>query len=72
MEAVVGEAPAREPEPGGQHDVVPFLPLDMGQALMDTQAAPYLFSPWTGFLVLAGYTAAVLAVALVLLVRRDA
>lgn len=55
-----------------QHDVGRFLPLQMGRALMDPHPGPYLFAPWTGLVVLVGYTLAVLAVAAVLLVRRDA
>jgi hypothetical protein len=35
-------------------------------------ASPYAFAPWPGFGILCGYTALVLALATVLLVRRDA
>ena len=55
-----------------QHDVMRFLPLTMGRVLMDPHPGPFVFAPWTGFLVLVGYTVAILAVAVVLLVRRDA
>lgn len=33
---------------------------------------PDAFGPWTGFLILCGYTALILAISAVLLVRRDA
>ena len=55
-----------------QHDIVRFLPLEMGQAFVQPRPLAHAFAPWTGFVVLAGYTVAVLAAALVLLVRRDA
>ena len=55
-----------------QNDAGRFMPLQMGRALMDPRPGPHLFAPWTGFFVLVGYTAAVLGVAVVLLVRRDA
>jgi ABC-2 type transport system permease protein len=57
---------------GLQHAISRFLPLQMGQALMQTRPLAHAFGPWTGFAVLVGYAAAVLAVALALLVRRDA
>jgi ABC-2 type transport system permease protein len=55
-----------------QHDIVRFLPLQMGEALMQPHPLQNAFTPWTGFFVLVAYTAAVLACALALLVRRDA
>lgn len=55
-----------------QHAITRFLPLVMGQNLMNAHVGPYQFSPWTGLLVLVGYTVAVLGAATVALVRRDA
>ena len=56
-----------------QNDITRFLPATMGRVLMSgAHHEQHVFAPWTGFLLLVGYTAAVLAVAVVLLVRRDA
>jgi len=48
----------------------PYLPLSAGQAIMSTTSGNHL-SPWVGFALLCGYAAAALAIASVLLVRRD-
>jgi ABC-2 type transport system permease protein len=48
----------------------PYLPLQAGQAILSTTSGDHL-SPWLGLLLLAGYAAAAIAVAAVLLVRRD-
>ena len=48
----------------------PYLPLQAGQAIMSITAGNHL-APWTGFGVLCGYTAAAIAIAAVLLRRRD-
>jgi ABC-type transport system involved in multi-copper enzyme maturation permease subunit len=48
----------------------PYLPLSAGQAIMSTTSGNHL-SPWVGFGLLCGYAAAALAIASVLLVRRD-
>jgi ABC-type transport system involved in multi-copper enzyme maturation permease subunit len=48
----------------------PYLPLSAGQAIMSTTSGNHL-SPWVGFWLLCGYAAAALAIASVLLVRRD-
>jgi hypothetical protein len=48
----------------------PYLPLQAGQAILATTPGDHL-SPWLGLLLLAGYAAAAIAVAAVLLVRRD-
>ena len=48
----------------------PYLPLQAGQAILSITAGNHL-APWTGFGLLCGYAAASLAIAAVLLVRRD-
>jgi hypothetical protein len=48
----------------------PYLPLAAGEAIMSTTAGNHL-SPWVGLALLCGYAAAALAIAAVLLVRRD-
>jgi ABC-2 type transport system permease protein len=48
----------------------PYLPLAAGEAIMSTTGGNHL-SPWVGFVLFCGYAAAALAVASVLLVRRD-
>jgi len=48
----------------------PYLPLQAGEAIMSTTTGNHL-SPWVGLGVLCAYTAAALAIASVLLVRRD-
>lgn len=48
-----------------------LLPLEIGSAMINNPS-PDAFGPWTGFLILCGYTALVLAAGAVLLVRRDA
>ena len=48
----------------------PYLPLAAGEAVMSVTSGNHL-SPWVGLALFAGYTAAALAVAAVLLVRRD-
>lgn len=50
----------------------PYLPSNAGQAIMNVQPVAGFLAPWTGLAVFAGYTAAVVAVAGVLLKRRDA
>jgi ABC-type transport system involved in multi-copper enzyme maturation permease subunit len=49
----------------------PYLPLQAGQAIMQTSSGSGHLSPWVGFLLFCVYAAAALAVAAVLLVRRD-
>lgn len=61
--------------PAWQHDIGPYLPSAAGQALIGpTKFAPpgHLLSPWTGFAVLCGYTAAVLIAAAISISQRDA
>jgi len=48
----------------------PYLPLQAGEAIMSTSAGNHL-SPWVGLALLSGYAAAALAIASVLLIRRD-
>jgi len=48
----------------------PYLPLAAGEAVMATTPANHL-SPWVGLALFAGYAAAAIAIAAVLLVRRD-
>jgi ABC-2 type transport system permease protein len=48
-----------------------FLPESIGSAMIDNPV-PRAFGPWTGLLILCGYTALILALGTVLLVRRDA
>jgi ABC-2 type transport system permease protein len=52
--------------------IVPYLPSVAGQAIMQLRPSPYSLAPWTGFALLAGYTAAAVVAAAVLLRRRDA
>jgi hypothetical protein len=49
-----------------------YLPSTAGQGITHVRIDPALFGPWTGFAVFVGYAAAVLAVAAVMLRRRDA
>jgi ABC-2 type transport system permease protein len=48
----------------------PYLPLQAGEAIMSTTPGNHL-SPWVGLSLLCGYAAAALAVASILLVKRD-
>ena len=48
----------------------PYLPLQAGEALLALNRGDQL-APWVGFGVLCAYAAAALAIAAVLLVRRD-
>ena len=48
----------------------PYLPLQAGEAILATTPGGHL-SPWVGLALFAGYAAAAIAVAAVLLVRRD-
>lgn len=52
------------------HAASPYLPLSAGEAIMSTSPGNHL-SPWVGFGLLCAYAAAALAIASVLLVRRD-
>jgi ABC-2 type transport system permease protein len=50
----------------------PYLPSSAGAQIMSWHPDPAGLAPWTGFALFLGYTLATLAVAAVLLVRRDA
>jgi ABC-2 type transport system permease protein len=52
--------------------VVPYLPSNAGQAVMQLHADPNTLAPWTGLGLFAGYAAVAVMVAAVLLRRRDA
>lgn len=49
-----------------------YLPARIGQNLISAHLYPTSFTPWVGFAVLCGYTAALLVLGGVLLSRRDA
>jgi ABC-2 type transport system permease protein len=51
--------------------VSPYLPSDAGRAIMQTGNPAHTLAPWTGLGVLAVYTAIAIAIAAVLLRRRD-
>jgi hypothetical protein len=50
----------------------PYLPNNAGGAVAQALADPNQFSAWGGFTLFCGYTVAVIAIAAVLLLRRDA
>ena len=49
----------------------PYLPSVAGEAIMKVGQQPHMLAPWAGLALFAGYAAAAVAVAAVLLVRRD-
>jgi ABC-2 type transport system permease protein len=49
-----------------------YLPSNAGQAIMNVHRVQGFLAPWTGLALFAGFTAAIIAVAAVLLKRRDA
>ncbi|MDX6579339.1 MAG: type transport system permease protein [Gaiellales bacterium] len=51
--------------------VSPYLPSDAGRAIMQTGNPAHTLAPWTGLGVLAVYTAITMAIAAILLRRRD-
>jgi ABC-2 type transport system permease protein len=51
--------------------ISPYLPSNAGQAIMGVSDHSVILGPWTGLGLFTGYTAALLAVAAVLLRRRD-
>lgn len=58
---------------GWQPDIVPYLPLQAGLAVMSTQpSVDGMLQPWPGFAVFCGYAAAAIAAAALTLRRRDA
>ena len=52
--------------------ITPYLPSTAGRAIFSLPPEAHQLGPWTGFGLFCGYTALTLAVAAVLLVRRDA
>lgn len=50
----------------------PYLPSNAGAGVAQALSDPNMFSPWGGFALFCGYTVAVIAIAAVLLLRRDA
>lgn len=54
------------------NDIHPYLPSNAGGAVAQALSDPFSFSAWGGFALFCGYTVAVIAVAAVLLLRRDA
>jgi len=54
-----------------QPQIERLLPLEIGSVMIN-DAGPGAFGPWAGLLILCGYTAAVLALGTLFLVRRDA
>jgi ABC-2 type transport system permease protein len=52
--------------------ILPYLPSNAGQAIMNVQPAPDTMAPWPGLALFASYTALAVAVAALLLKRRDA
>ena len=51
--------------------ISPYLPSDAGRDIFSLTTSSPGLSPWAGFALFVGYTAAAIAVAAVLLVRRD-
>lgn len=52
--------------------ILPYLPSNAGQAIMLVQHVPDNLAPWPGMALFAGYTAVMVALAAILLKRRDA
>ena len=52
--------------------IAAYLPSNAGQAVMQLRPVPNTMAPWTGFALFAAYTAVAIAVAAVVLKRRDA
>ena len=52
--------------------VSPYLPSNAGQQIMSIVRDPNALSPWVGFAVFCGYAVVVMAIAAVLMRRRDA
>jgi ABC-2 type transport system permease protein len=51
--------------------ISPYLPSNAGQAIMTTTGGSNTLAPWTGLALFAGYAALTIAVAALLLRRRD-
>jgi ABC-2 type transport system permease protein len=52
--------------------ITPYLPSTAGRAIFSLPPEAHQLGPWTGFALFCGYTAVTLALAAVLLARRDA
>jgi ABC-2 type transport system permease protein len=52
--------------------ILPYLPSNAGQAIMNVRPVPDTLAPWPGLALFAGYVALTVAVATFLLKRRDA
>jgi ABC-2 type transport system permease protein len=52
--------------------ILPYLPSNAGQAIMNVRPVPDTLAPWPGLALFAGYTVVAVAVAALLLKRRDA
>jgi hypothetical protein len=57
---------------GVANSIRPYLPGNAGQAIMNIVPQAHSLAPWVGLGVFAAYACAAIAVAAVLLVRRDA
>jgi hypothetical protein len=53
------------------NSIEPYLPSSAGNAIWTINPDPNTLAPWTGFGVFCGYTALAIAIAAVLMVRRD-
>ncbi len=59
--------------PSSMADAIhPYLPGNAGGGVAQAFADAHMFSPWGGFALFCGYTVATIAIAAVLLLRRDA
>jgi ABC-2 type transport system permease protein len=67
LQAIGGALPA-----SWQHSVVPYFPLQAGQALYRVTRDEAMMQPWLGFALFCGYTAVVIIAAAFTLRRRDA
>lgn len=52
--------------------ITPYLPGEAGRAIIDLTHGSHTLAPWTGFGVLVAYAAATMALAALVLIRRDA
>lgn len=60
-------------EPSGLKDaVLRYLPSNAGEAILNVHQNAASLAPWAGLALFAGYTAVLLAMAAILLKRRDA
>jgi len=57
--------------PSWKNAIYPYLPTNAGAAITSIHQQAHTLAPWTGFGLFLGYTAALLAVAAILLRRRD-